>query len=65
MQDTNLPAQFAIGLNNARLQDMLQAAAKTENVIISLADATRAILIRPEDVKDATTALVMPMLLNQ
>jgi len=44
---------------------MLQVAAKTENVVISLADATRAILIRPEDCKDSTTALCMPMLLNQ
>ena len=65
LQDTNLPAQFAIGMKNSSLMAMLQVAAKTENVVISLADATRAILIRPEDVKDATTALVMPMLLNQ
>lgn len=64
LQDTNLPAQFAIGLKNSSLMAMLQVAAKTENVVISLADATRAILIRPEDCKDSTTALCMPMLLN-
>ena len=64
LQDTNLPSGFAIGLDNERLKAMLQVAAKTENVVISLADATRAILIRPEDCKDSTTALCMPMLLN-
>jgi len=65
LQDTNLPAQFAIGLKNSSLMAMLQVAAKTENVVLSLADASRAILIKPEDHNDATTALVMPMLLNE
>ena len=65
LQDTNLPENFAIGLKNSSLMSMLQVAAKTENVIISLADASRAILIRPEDCKDSTTALCMPMMINQ
>ena len=65
LQDTNLPAPFAIGLKNSSLMAMLQVAAKTENVVISLVDASHAILIRPEDCKDSTTALCMPMLLNQ
>ena len=65
IQDTNLPDGFAIGLKNSSFMAMLQVAAKTENVVLSLADASRAILIKPEDHNDATTALVMPMLLNE
>jgi DNA polymerase-3 subunit beta len=64
IQDTNLPDGFAIGLKNSSFMAMLQVAAKTENVVLSLADASRAILIKPEDHNDATTALVMPMLLS-
>lgn len=63
LQETNLHS-LSIGLKNASLMSMLQVAAKTENVIISLTDAAHAILIRPEDCKDSTTALCMPMLLN-
>jgi DNA polymerase-3 subunit beta len=65
LQESTITGTLAIGMKSTSLMSMLQAAAKTENVVIELRDPSTAVLLKPEDVKDATTALVMPMLLNQ
>lgn len=64
LQESTISGTFAIGIKSTSLMSMLQAAAKTENVVVELRDPKTAILLKPEDVKDATTALVMPMLLQ-
>ena len=65
LQESTITGTLAIGMKSTSLMSMLQAAAKTENVVIELRDPSTAVLLKPEDVKDATTALCMPMLLNQ
>lgn len=65
LQESTITGTLAIGMKSTSLMSMLQAAAKTENVVIELRDPSTAVLLKPEDVKDATTALVMPMLLDQ
>ena len=65
LQESTITGTLAIGMKSTSLMSMLQAAAKTENVVIELRDPSTAVLLKPEDVKDATTALVMPMLLNE
>ena len=65
LQESTVTETLAIGVKSTSLMSMLQAAAKTENVVIELRDPSTAILLKPEDMTASTTALCMPMLLNQ
>ena len=64
LQSNTLPKPLTVGLKSSWFTAMLQVAAKTDNVILQVAEPSRPVLIHPEDRNDATTALVMPMLLN-
>lgn len=64
LQSNTLTDTLTIGMKASRLMQMIQVAAKTENCILQFAQPDRPILIHPEDRNDATTALVMPMLVN-
>ena len=54
---------LAIGFKAGLLQKCLEAI-ETEEIVMSFSDATRACLIRPDDVNIAKTVLIMPMLIN-
>ncbi|MBQ8097801.1 MAG: hypothetical protein IJ243_12115 [Prevotella sp.] len=64
LQDTTVPDGFQIGLKAATFMEVLSVM-KTDNVVLHLSDATRAIIIREEDKNATITGLCMPMLLNQ
>lgn len=61
--DTTLPDGFKIGCKISHLQELIQCIA-TDNVRLSLIDASRAILLFDDDDKSALTLLIMPMLVN-
>lgn len=64
LQSNTLPKPLTVGLKSSWFVAMLQVAAKTDNVILQVADPARPVLVHPEDRNDATTALVMPMILS-
>lgn len=64
LQDTNISGEFSIGVKAATLLTVL-GVVKTENIHLLLADPSRAMVIKEEDVQSGFTGLTMPMLLNE
>lgn len=63
LQSSTVPDGFAIGVKASTLLDVLSTV-RTENVILHLTDAARAIVLREEDQQSLYQSLCMPMLLN-
>lgn len=61
--ETTLPDGFKIGCKISTLLSLLKVV-PTDNVRLSLADPSRAMLLLPDDPKNGLTLLQMPMLVN-
>lgn len=61
--DTTLPDGFEIGFKLTTMLSLLDLA-ETDNVILHVADPSRAMLLTEEDKNSSLTLLLMPMLIN-
>ena len=63
-EDTTLPDGFEIGFKLTTMIELLDLA-ETDNVILHVADPSRAMLLTEEDKDSSLTLLLMPMLINE
>ena len=63
-ENTTLPDGFEIGFKLTTMIELLDLA-ETDNVILHVADPSRAMLLTEEDKNSSLTLLLMPMLINE